>query len=30
MDTHVDILGFLEIHEWICYGISVQGSFNRP
>ena len=26
MDVHVDIRGFLEIHAWICYGFSDQGS----
>jgi len=26
MDIHVDIRGFLEIHAWICYGFSDQGS----
>jgi len=24
MDIHVDIRGFLEIHAWICYGLSGQ------
>jgi len=27
MDIHVDIRGFSEIHVWICYGFSVQGSY---
>jgi len=26
MDIHVNIRGFLEIHAWICYGFSDQGS----
>ena len=26
MDIHVDIRGFLEIHAWICYGFSDQGT----
>jgi len=25
MDIHVDIRRFLEIHAWICYGLSDQG-----
>ena len=25
MNIHVDIRGFLELHEWICYGFSDQG-----
>jgi len=28
MDIHVDIRGFLEIHAWICYGFSEQGSWH--
>ena len=26
MDIHVDIRGFLEIHVWICYEFSDQGT----
>ena len=26
MDIDVDIRGFLEIHAWICYGFSDQGT----
>ena len=26
MDFHVDIRGFLEIHVWICDGLSEQGN----
>jgi len=26
MDIHFDIRGFLEIHVWICYGFSNQGT----
>jgi len=28
MDIHVDICGFLEIHEWVCYGFSDHGGIN--